>query len=261
MRNALLAFAVLLSLGLRRHRCRGRPTTPSTSTRRSALAPGGTLRLKNFSGRVTITGTRPAGRVDRRRPPRDARAPGPHQARHPSPRVRRLVRRRQSAETHSWSRSQQQRGRDRLRPSRCRGGPASTSTLFSSPARRSKASKARTTVHGFSSRVRLDDVTGPVRVHTFSGHGRHPAPGSWEPEPAPIDVDTFSGSVRRCTSPTSRRGHASIFNSFSGHLNSDDAADPAYRQSAVARDADLGSGSGSTRCAFKTFSGSVRIDR
>ena len=56
MRNTLLAFAVVLSSGcVVIDAAVDRDTEHINQT--AALAPGGTLKLKNFSGRVTITGT------------------------------------------------------------------------------------------------------------------------------------------------------------------------------------------------------------
>ena len=65
-----------------RSRCRPRPrraasapsTKPNTSAGRCQMDPGGTLRLKNFSGRVTITGVGSVRSGDRRGPPRARRS-------------------------------------------------------------------------------------------------------------------------------------------------------------------------------------------
>src|SRR4029453_13129107 len=75
MRNTLLALSVVLSSGcVVIDAAVDRETEHINQT--AALAPGGTLRLKNFSGRVTITCTdRQEATV---RPPRDCKP----QARH-----------------------------------------------------------------------------------------------------------------------------------------------------------------------------------
>jgi len=72
-----------------------------------------------------------------------------------------------------------------------------------------------------------------------------------------IDVETFSGNVELRV-PDSARGSIS-FNSFSGRLNSEM---PLTLHNSTRRSvtADLGGG-GDGRLRFKTFSGSVRIDR
>ena len=110
-------------------------------------------------------------------------------------------------------------------------------------------------IHGFSSRVQLDDVTGSVRAHTFSGPVVIRAKTWIENES--IDVDTFSGSIQLHV-PENARGSVT-FNSFSGRLNSEM---PLTLHSSSRRSvkAELGGGSGGT-LRFKTFSGSVRIDR
>jgi hypothetical protein len=110
-------------------------------------------------------------------------------------------------------------------------------------------------MNGFSSRLTLNDVSGPVRAHTFSG----PIiirQKTWEPNQQ-IDVDTFSGNVELHV-PETAKGTVS-FNSFSGHLNSEM---PLTLHSTSRKNfrAELGGG-GDGMLRFKTFSGSVRIDR
>lgn len=89
-------------------------------------------------------------------------------------------------------------------------------------------------VHGFSSRVRLTDVTGPMRVDTFSG---------------PIEVRMAENA----------RGHVT-FKSFSGRFDSDV---PLLLRSSSRRNvsADLGNGEGGPSLYFKTFSGGLKIVR
>jgi len=110
-------------------------------------------------------------------------------------------------------------------------------------------------IHGFSSRVSLNDVTGSVKAHTFSGSVLIRAK-SWEPDQT-IDVDTFSGNVELHV-PESARGSVS-FNSFSGRLSSEMPL-TLHSSSRRSLKAELGGGNGGT-LRFKTFSGSVRIDR
>jgi DUF4097 and DUF4098 domain-containing protein YvlB len=112
-------------------------------------------------------------------------------------------------------------------------------------------------VGGFSSRLELDDVSGSIRAHTFSGPVEIQAK-EWR-DNQDVDVDTFSGNVTLRV-PETARGLVT-FNSFSGHLNSEL---PLTLRDGNRRSlkAELGSGGrsgGSLR--FKTFSGSVRIDR
>ena len=119
-------------------------------------------------------------------------------------------------------------------------------------------------VHGFSSRLRLNDVAGSIKAHTFSGSVLIRAK-SWEPNQM-ITVDTFSGNVELHV-PESARGSVS-FNSFSGRLNSEIPL-TLHSSSRRSLKAELGSlraergddGGNTGTLRFKTFSGSVRIDR
>jgi hypothetical protein len=111
-------------------------------------------------------------------------------------------------------------------------------------------------VSGFSSRLIFDDVDGSLKAHTFSGpvevHSRQWRGGQ------DVDIDTFSGNVSMRI-PDSARGSVS-FNSFSGHLNSQL---PLTLQDGGRRSlrAHLGGSADGGRLRFKTFSGSVQIDR
>lgn len=111
-------------------------------------------------------------------------------------------------------------------------------------------------VTGFSSRLGLDGVTGPIRAHTFSGPVEIQARG-WGDDQV-LDVETFSGNVTLHV-PDTARGLIT-FRSFSGHLDSDvplTIRDSSRRSMT----ADLGSKteghSGALR--FKTFSGNVKV--
>ena len=111
-------------------------------------------------------------------------------------------------------------------------------------------------LNGFSSRMSLTDIAGPVKAHTFSGSILIRAK-SWDNSQS-IDVDTFSGNIELHV-PETARGRVT-FNSFSGHLNSEMPL--TLRSSGGRRSltAELGGG-GDATLRFKTFSGSVRIDR
>jgi hypothetical protein len=117
--------------------------------------------------------------------------------------------------------------------------------------------EGRYNVSGFSSRLNLLNAIGPVKAHTFSGPIEIQAK-QWQPD-QDLDVDTFSGNVTLRV-PESANGLIT-FNSFSGHLNSDL---PLTLRNGKSRKltAELGANprnGGNLR--FKTFSGSVRIDR
>jgi hypothetical protein len=112
-------------------------------------------------------------------------------------------------------------------------------------------------VGGFSSRIRLQDVSGSIKAHTFSGPVEIRAK-DWK-DGQNVDVDTFSGNVTLRV-PETARGMVT-FNSFSGHLNSDLplTLHNGGRRSLRAELGSHGEGGGTLR--FKTFSGSVKIDR
>jgi DUF4097 and DUF4098 domain-containing protein YvlB len=112
-------------------------------------------------------------------------------------------------------------------------------------------------VHGFSSRITLDDVTGPVTADTFSGPVEIRAKG-WR-DAQDVDVKTFSGHIT-LRLPESANGTVS-FNSFSGRLNS---AIPLTLKTSGRRNltAELGANARSGgHLRLHTFSGNVEIDR
>jgi hypothetical protein len=117
--------------------------------------------------------------------------------------------------------------------------------------------EGRYDVSGFSSHLSVIDAVGPIKAHTFSGPIEIRAK-AWQDDQR-LDVDTFSGNVTLHV-PEEAAGLIQ-FNSFSGHLNSDI---PLTLKSGSRRTitAELGANprtGGNLR--FKTFSGSVRIDR
>jgi len=216
------------------------------------LEPGGKLVLKSFSGRVTITGTDAAEVVVNavRRAPRerlnritlDIHAEGSNtvyiDANH---------------RDHSWY----SWGNNVVDTDLEVKVPRKTNldvSVFSAGVT-VDAVEGSHKMSGFSSHLTLNDVSGPVKAHTFSG----PIiirQKNWEPNQQ-IDVDTFSGNVELHV-PETAKGTVS-FNSFSGHLNSEM---PLTLHSTSRKNfrAELGGG-GEGMLRFKTFSGSVRIDR
>jgi len=111
-------------------------------------------------------------------------------------------------------------------------------------------------IHGFSSKIRLHNAVGSVQAHTFSGSVEIQQP-RWR-DPETIDIDTFSGSVDLRV-PDNARGDVS-FNSFSGRLES---VFPLIMHSSSRKEvrAELGGGGSGSRLRVKTFSGSFHIDR
>jgi len=104
-------------------------------------------------------------------------------------------------------------------------------------------------IDAFSSEIKVTDVSGRQHLHTFSGDiDVAGAAGS-------IDAETFSGDIE-VKLAAGAGGHVS-FNSFSGSLNSD----PAMTVTSASRggkSGDIGTG-GANDYRFKTFSGDVRI--
>jgi len=110
-------------------------------------------------------------------------------------------------------------------------------------------------LEGFSGEVRLIDVSGPKRVKTFSG-GVSVQAKSWT-DGDDINVNTFSGGIT-LRLPDNARGDIT-FDSFSGEFESDL---PVTLSSSSKRNF-RGSlnGGGNTDFRLNTFSGSVRIQR
>jgi hypothetical protein len=218
------------------------------------MEPGGTLRLKNFSGRVTITASdRPEIVIDAvRRASHERLARIKLDIRTDGPNVVAV-----DANTRERSWYEFIGGNNVVETDFDIKVPRRTNldvAVFSSPVT-VEGIEGSHKVHSFSARLSLDEVAGPITAHTFSGTVAIRA-RSWEPNQT-IDVDTFSGNVELHV-PETARGSIS-FNSFSGRLNSGMPL-TLHSTSRRALKADLGGG-GDGRLRFKTFSGSVRIDR
>jgi DUF4097 and DUF4098 domain-containing protein YvlB len=251
MRNLALAFAVCALATTVAVSARADETEHVSRTLK--LEPGGTLRLKNFSGRVTITASdasevvvdavRRATRDRLDRIKLDIHSDGADVV--------------VDANRHdrSWfdftgRNNVVETDFDIKVPRRTHLDVS----VFSSPVTVEGVAGSHK-IHSFSSRLSLNDVAGSIKVHTFSGSVviREKA---WAPNQA-IDVNTFSGNVELHV-PENARADVT-FKSFSGRLDSDM---PLTLHSSSRRRvrAELGGG-GTGTLTFKTFSGSVRIDR
>jgi hypothetical protein len=251
MRSAALAFAVVALTAA----CAAASTETEHVSRTAALASGGTLRLKNFSGRVTIIGTnRTDAAIDAVRRGTRERLDHSKLDIHTEGNTLVVNANQQESSWFNWSRHNRVVETDLDIKV-----PRNTNLdidVFSAPVTVDGVEGSHK-AHGFSSRLRFENITGPVRAHTFSG-SIEIAAKSWQPNQT-IDIDTFSGDVALHV-PETARGTVS-FNSFSGHLNSDI---PLTLRSSSRRSvkAELGTASadgGTLR--VKTFSGSVRIGR
>jgi len=216
------------------------------------LDPGGTLRLRNFSGRVTITASdqpqvvveavRTAPRERLERVKLDVHVEGSTV----------VVDANQRDDHWFGSRNNVVRTDFDIKV------PPRTNLdvrVFSSSVEIHGVEGSHT-IHGFSSDVRLDDVAGPVQAHTFSG-GVSIRARAWQPNQT-IDVDTFSGRIDLRV-PDSASGNVH-FNSFSGHLTSEM---PLTLRKSTRRSLEgtFGGDPAGGAVNLKTFSGNVRIDR
>jgi hypothetical protein len=253
MRILAAAFAVL-ALAAPAHAAPSVFDETEHITRTLALQPGGTLRLKNFSGRVTITGTdraevavdairrAPQTRLDRIK--LDIHTAGSDVV------VIDANRRDRSWWDFASGNNVVETDLDIKVPRRTQ----LDIDVFSSPVSVTGVDGPHK-VHGFSSPLVLTDVSGSIRAHTFSGSVTI-REKTWDSDQT-IDVDTFSGGIELHV-PDTARGTVT-FSSFSGRLNSEM---PLTMHSSSRRSvrAELGNGGGGT-LRFKTFSGSVKIDR
>ena len=110
-------------------------------------------------------------------------------------------------------------------------------------------------VEGFSSDIKLVDVSGPKRVKTFSG-GVSVESREWA-DGDDMSVNTFSGDVT-LRLPSNARGDIT-FDSFSGSFNSDLPVTLSSNSKRNFRG--TLNGGGNTDFRLNTFSGSVRIQK
>ena len=200
-----------------------------TFDRTLSVQPGGTLRLRTFSGRVNIRGT------------------GGNQV------VIHAVRRARPDRLRDITLEVSQNGNDveiqanHQRVERDNDNVVETDFDIQVP------SAMRLDVNSFSAPIEVTNVQGPHRLKTFSADIRLDA-ASWRDEDG-IDADSFSGDVR-LRLPGNARGSIS-FDSFSGRFESDL---PVTLRSSNRRNfnGDL-NGGGNATFRFKTFSGSAEI--
>jgi DUF4097 and DUF4098 domain-containing protein YvlB len=213
------------------------------------MQSGGTLTLKNFSGRVEITGesrsdvaivaVRKATRERLDRIKLDIQSDG----------------RSVTIEANKRDKDWDEKDDNIVETDFTIKVPQSTNLdlkVFSSPVLISGVTGTHK-VHGFSSDLRLDKVTGPVDAETFSGQ-IYLAPAAWQ-QGQSVHAKTFSGDIEMRL-PDSAAGTVE-FDSFSGDV---DSAVPLTLQSKSKRTlrASLNDAAGG-QMTFKTFSGDVRL--
>ena len=250
MRKGLLVCAVLVLVVIGTRAALFNETERVSQT--IGLDPGGTLRLKSFSGRVTITASdRSEVVIDAlRRADRDRLDRIKLEIYKSGDTVVVDANRRQTFWSFWGNNNVVETDFDIKVPRR-----TNLNIDVFSAAVHVTGVEGSHRLHTFSARVRVDDAIGSVQAKTFSGPVEIRAK-SWQDNQT-IDVDTFSGNVELHV-PDSARGTLT-FNSFSGRLNSDMPL-VLHSSSRRALRAELGGG-GSSTLRFKSFSGSVRIDR
>jgi len=203
-----------------------------TVDRTIAFSRGGTLKLKNFSGDVRVTGTSgndvvihavrtaPRDRLDNIK--LDIQVDGS------------TINIEANRKAPGWNRDN-----DNVVDTRFEiQVPAATSLQL----------------HVFSSNVIVRDTTGDIDAHTFSGNIDLDVSGaSGAPD---LKAETFSGDIQARV-PAGSNGRVA-FNTFSGDLRSDLPLTLHEARSRRNINADLGSGAGS-KLDFKTFSGDLKL--
>jgi len=225
----LLLVASPSAAGPQRDRDRDRDEGPRETenvNRTVQIRAGGELRLKNFSGRVTITGSNRADMAVHavRRAPRER-----------LDRIKLEITEGSSGVTIEANKRTTDRDDDH-------NNVVDTEFTIEVPA------DISVDVDVFSSDVEVRDVRGRQRVHTFSGEI------SLSGGEKDIRAETFSGDINL---KLVQGASASVdFDSFSGEIRSDVAM--TYR-SASRKHVRADIGAGGTDYSFKTFSGDVKI--
>jgi hypothetical protein len=215
------------------------------------FSPGGTVKLNNFSGEVRITGSAtPQVTVNAiRRATRDRLDAIKLDIRVEGSSIVIDANRRDPA----WS----ERNENVVETTMEIQVPMMTNlvvSVFSSPVTITGV-EGRHEVNGFSSKVRLNDVAGPIKAKTFSGLlavAMSPAAGD-----ANLDLTTFSGDIE-VQMPGVPGGRVD-FSTFSGDLWTDHPLTLQHKDRRGLRA--LLNGSGDNELRFHTFSGKVRLTR
>lgn len=226
---------------------RDQPQETENVDRTLSLPPGGTIRLKTFSGRVNITGGSGSQVVIKA---------VRHASRERLADITLEITQSGNAIEIDANHHQVERRNDNVVSTDFDIQVPSRVNLdlhtFSAPVTVAGVS-GDMSVDGFSSDVRLTDVSGPLRVKTFSG-GVNLQARSWS-DGDDLNVNTFSGPVTLML-PGNARGRID-FDSYSGTFKSDL---PVTMSSSSRRNfrGEL-NGGGTTDFKVKTFSGDVNI--
>jgi len=247
-RLAGAAAVALLALGIPAAAASG-PKETERVEKTIAFTPGGTLKLKNFSGSVEITGekrsdiallavrTAPRDRLDHIKLDIQTSGDG--------------VTIDANKKDDSWH----EKNDNVVETVFTLRVPASANLdidVFSSPVTVTGVN-GRHHVHGFSSDLHLRGTTGQVDAETFSG-AIELAPATWVKDQS-LSAKTFSGDIE-VRLPQAAGGNLE-FDSFSGDLNADMPLTLKSKSKRSLR-AELSSGQ-TGELYFKTFSGDVRL--
>ena len=248
---ARVAVAVLLALGVPGAAAADTKET-ETVDRVVTMRPGGTLTVKNFSGRVEITGSdrsdvavhavRRATREHLDRIKLEVTGDGTNVTIEANHRVEKVRGKDNVVETDLTIQVPRDANLD--------------VQVFSSPVTAKGVTGTRHRVKSFSGDLRLDGLSGPVDAETFSGAIEF-ASGGWAAGHA-LRFKTFSGDVG-VRLPQEAAGSVE-FDSFSGDLNSDLPLVLRTKTKRTLR-AELGASGAPARGELyvKTFSGDVRL--
>ncbi len=197
-----------------------------------AFSPGGTLRLKTFSGKVEIRGTE-ADQV-----------------------VIRAVRRAEPDRLKDIRFEIESTGTTITINANQHDGRRKNDNVIETDIEILVPTRTRLDVKSFSAPVTIRQVAGTAELDTFSGKVVVEA-ASW-PDGQELDVKTFSGDID-LRLPADARGEVT-FNSFSGELTSD--APLTFSRAKGRRDVQGSlNGGGSGRLRLKTFSGDATLQQ
>jgi DUF4097 and DUF4098 domain-containing protein YvlB len=253
-----LLFALILAVPAAAQRDRNRdrdrdqdrgPRETENVDRTLSLAPGGTVRLKTFSGRVNITGTsgdqvviKAVRRASRERL-NDIKLE--------------ITQRGNVIDIDANHRIVDRRNDNVVETDFDIQVPTQVTLdlrTFSAPITVANVN-GDVVIEGFSSEIRLNDVSGPKRVKTFSGEVQVQT-NAWN-DGDDMNVNTFSGDVI-LRLPATARGDVT-FDSFSGSFNSTLPVTVTTNSKRNFRGSLNGGGSSNLR--LNTFSGDVRIEQ
>jgi Toastrack DUF4097 len=247
------AIAVLTALGIP-DLAFSSPKETERVEKTVTMAPGGTLTLKNFSGKVTITGEsrgdvhivalRTAEKDRLANIKLDVQSDG------------RDVTIDANKRGEGWTEKKNNNVVETVFEIRMPDRANLDVDVFSSPVQITGVTGSHH-VHGFSSDLRLDRINGPIEAETFSG-GIYLAPASWQQNQS-VKAKTFSGDIEmRVPQAAAARVQ---FDSFSGDVKSDIPltlkSKSKRKMEAEFNTADATVAAGDL--SFKTFSGDVRI--